>query len=207
MKQGKGTLTISQAAEYLNVHEDTLKRWERDGRLPFIVGRTKGGHRRYLTSQLDELKELLRSGSLPERYRVPGLQYEGAVIESCKDWKSALLYADMYVDAYVSDKPLLVARHPGPIKETKQFIAVLVYAAAVMDEPRKRIDKWVYSMGGWSRVEYQMMSEVSAILHWQQNREALKILENYVQYASQKTKDIVHGIITLVMREEELLTA
>jgi excisionase family DNA binding protein len=44
-------LTIKQAAEYLNVHIDTLRRWDKANKLNSI--KTDGGHRRYRKEDLD----------------------------------------------------------------------------------------------------------------------------------------------------------
>lgn len=44
-------MTIKQAADYLNVTQDTLRRWDITGKLVSL--KTSGGHRRYRKSQLD----------------------------------------------------------------------------------------------------------------------------------------------------------
>lgn len=44
-------LTLSQAAEFLGVHPTTLRRWADNGDIPVTV--TPGGHRRFLTSELE----------------------------------------------------------------------------------------------------------------------------------------------------------
>lgn len=44
-------MTIKQAADYLNVTQDTLRRWDITGKL--VPLKTSGGHRRYRKSQLD----------------------------------------------------------------------------------------------------------------------------------------------------------
>lgn len=44
-------MTIKQAANYLNVTQDTLRRWDITGKL--VPLKTSGGHRRYRKSQLD----------------------------------------------------------------------------------------------------------------------------------------------------------
>lgn len=45
-------LNIKEAAAFLNVHPDTLRRWDKDGKLVSI--KTDGGHRRYQQETLDE---------------------------------------------------------------------------------------------------------------------------------------------------------
>ena len=44
-------LTISEAADKLGVSVDTLRRWDRDGRL--IAARTLGRQRRYTAEQVE----------------------------------------------------------------------------------------------------------------------------------------------------------
>lgn len=44
-------LTIKQASEYLNVSQDTLRKWDKAGKLKSLT--TSGGHRRYLLESLD----------------------------------------------------------------------------------------------------------------------------------------------------------
>lgn len=45
-------LNIKEASEYLNVHPDTLRRWDKEGKL--VPVKTDGGHRRYQQEVLDE---------------------------------------------------------------------------------------------------------------------------------------------------------
>ena len=48
-----GLLSIRKAAEYLDVTEDCLRKWEKGGKItPF---KTAGGHRRYKREDLDRL--------------------------------------------------------------------------------------------------------------------------------------------------------
>ena len=44
-------LTIGQIAETLNLSKETLRVWDRDGRLPSV--KTKGGHRRWRESDIN----------------------------------------------------------------------------------------------------------------------------------------------------------
>ena len=60
-------LNIAQAAKYLNVSIDTLRLWDKNGKMkPF---KTAGGHRRYDTDSLDEFlgkKNVVNYGNLYE---------------------------------------------------------------------------------------------------------------------------------------------
>jgi excisionase family DNA binding protein len=47
-------LTIKQAAEILNVHTETLRRWDKDGKLK-AVRINKRGDRRYKPEDLEKL--------------------------------------------------------------------------------------------------------------------------------------------------------
>lgn len=47
--------TVAQAAEILGVHAMTIRRWTKEGKLPYTV--TEGGHRRFAES---DIKKLLR---------------------------------------------------------------------------------------------------------------------------------------------------
>jgi len=53
-KPSKPGLSISQAAEYLGVHPETLRRWEREGAIE--PKRTNGNQRRYTKAELDRVK-------------------------------------------------------------------------------------------------------------------------------------------------------
>ena len=48
-----GLLNIRQAAEYLNLSQSTLRKWERLGKINPL--KTAGGHRRYQIEDLDKL--------------------------------------------------------------------------------------------------------------------------------------------------------
>lgn len=52
---GADRLTIRQAATLLNVHPETLRRWERAGRI--TPERTPTGHRRYIRADVEALLE------------------------------------------------------------------------------------------------------------------------------------------------------
>ncbi|MBD3366378.1 MerR family DNA-binding transcriptional regulator [candidate division WWE3 bacterium] len=51
----KQRLSIGKAADYLNVSIDTLRRWDKKGKLP--ANRTKGGHRFYYKHNLELYKK------------------------------------------------------------------------------------------------------------------------------------------------------
>lgn len=46
-------LKMEEAAQYLNVSQDCLRKWDRANKLKPL--KTAGGHRRYSTDVLDEL--------------------------------------------------------------------------------------------------------------------------------------------------------
>ncbi|MGD8414487.1 MAG: helix-turn-helix domain-containing protein [Candidatus Latescibacterota bacterium] len=46
-------LTLGEAADRLNVHRTTLRRWADEGQIPFML--TPGGHRRFAESDVDHL--------------------------------------------------------------------------------------------------------------------------------------------------------
>jgi putative resolvase len=54
-------LTIKQASEYLNVSQDTLRKWDKLGKLNSLT--TSGGHRRYLQEDLDNFIGIIDSKS------------------------------------------------------------------------------------------------------------------------------------------------
>lgn len=54
-------LTIKQASEYLNVSQDTLRKWDKSGKLNSLT--TSGGHRRYLQEDLDNFIGIINDKS------------------------------------------------------------------------------------------------------------------------------------------------
>ena len=52
----KRLLSLDEASQALHVHPDTLRRWDNSGKLTAI--KTKGGHRRYKQSQIDEVMDI-----------------------------------------------------------------------------------------------------------------------------------------------------
>src|SRR3972149_6427178 len=62
-RSAKTPLKISQAAEQLGVHPETLRRWERDGSIK--SQRTTGGQRRYSAQELEKISSPDSQESLP----------------------------------------------------------------------------------------------------------------------------------------------
>lgn len=54
-------LTIKQASDYLNVSQDTLRKWDKSGKLNSLT--TTGGHRRYLQEDLDNFIGIINNKS------------------------------------------------------------------------------------------------------------------------------------------------
>ena len=56
-KKDKKILTIKEVSEIIGVHQQTLRRWDEDGKLKAIrIG--KMGHRKYRKSDVDKLLEI-----------------------------------------------------------------------------------------------------------------------------------------------------
>lgn len=56
-EKGKKILTIREVSELFGVHQQTLRRWDKEGKLKAIrVG--KVGHRKYRKSDVDKLLEI-----------------------------------------------------------------------------------------------------------------------------------------------------
>lgn len=53
-------LTIKQVAETLSVSQETLRTWDRDGKLPSV--RSQGGHRRWRESDINEYMRIKTRG-------------------------------------------------------------------------------------------------------------------------------------------------
>lgn len=56
------TVPISVAAQMLGVSDMTVRRWADAGRLP-VHHKTAAGHRRFLLSDVDKLRDALDSGA------------------------------------------------------------------------------------------------------------------------------------------------
>jgi excisionase family DNA binding protein len=70
MSKPLGMLTISQAAKLLGVHPDTLRRWEKAGKLSPIRF-VKRGHRRYRS---DEIMDLIKNSTQQKADPSPTLE-------------------------------------------------------------------------------------------------------------------------------------
>jgi len=70
MSQETKMLTISQAARLLGVHPDTLRRWEKAGKIASIRF-MKRGHRRY---SVDEIMKLIKDSTQQKTDHSPTLE-------------------------------------------------------------------------------------------------------------------------------------
>ena len=61
LQNDHATYTSTEAAEELDVHVNTLLRWEREGDLPITVMRTPGGQRRFTQSDIDAIRTTMRA--------------------------------------------------------------------------------------------------------------------------------------------------
>jgi len=57
-------LNIKEASRYLNVSDETLRNWDRSGKLPSI--KTVGGHRRYQKEILDEFIGIIKNDEISD---------------------------------------------------------------------------------------------------------------------------------------------
>ncbi len=93
-------LSISEAAYLLGVSTDTLRRWEKEGKI--TSERTKGGHRRYdLTSILQEKEDeglTILYARVSTRPQLKDLDKQIAVLETyaeIKGWSNCLTLKDI----------------------------------------------------------------------------------------------------------------
>lgn len=70
----KQWVTIADAARFLGVSQDTLRRWEKKGTL--IPRRTVGGHRRYSRMQLERLLRQPMTAALDQKPTKPKEVYQ-----------------------------------------------------------------------------------------------------------------------------------
>lgn len=91
---------ISEAAEFLGVSADTLRRWEENGLIE--SERTRGGHRRYDVAQLMELNQkeglTILYGRVSTRPQVKDLDRQVCVLEAyakINKWENVLTIKDI----------------------------------------------------------------------------------------------------------------
>ncbi len=101
MQNEANFLTIAQAAEFLKVSPDTLRRWEDKGIVTPL--RTKGGSRRYtlLDLKIAKLNKRKREQVLSSRnrfFQIPALLRQN-YINSKQDLKIALLTSFLWIFA------------------------------------------------------------------------------------------------------------
>lgn len=98
-------LTASQAAAILHMDPETLRRYEDQGKLPFTVSKTKGGHRRYAKADVEAYLVTRNSDADPR----------DKLTSSVKQIQQQLLEASK-AEFYDAIKPLF-SKHP-------EFVAV-----------------------------------------------------------------------------------
>ncbi|MBR8836091.1 MAG: IS607 family transposase [Stigonema ocellatum SAG 48.90 = DSM 106950] len=94
-------LTIAQAAKIKGVSTDTLRRWEREGKIQSI--RTDGGHRRYLASDLMTIEEsesrlTLCYARVSTKERKDDLETQASVLQGYSEaqgWKNIQVIKDL----------------------------------------------------------------------------------------------------------------
>jgi putative resolvase len=91
---------ISEAAEFLGVSVDTLRRWEENGQIE--AERTKGGHRRYDVVKLMELNKkgglTVLYGRVSTRPQLKDLDRQACVLEAyakINQWENTLTIKDI----------------------------------------------------------------------------------------------------------------
>ncbi len=82
-------LTLKAAAERLNVHPKTLRRWADDGNVPFML--TPGGHRRFASSDVKHLMDARRTPDKSEKIagawaRLAIAEVRGRIDENATAW-------------------------------------------------------------------------------------------------------------------------
>lgn len=55
-------LLVSEAAELLDIHASTLKRWERDGKIPKAKRAARTNRRIYTEEDIEEIKRIMQIG-------------------------------------------------------------------------------------------------------------------------------------------------
>ena len=116
------TLSIQEAAELLKVTTKTLRRWEASGLL--VPARTTGGHRRYLLSQIQDLKGE-RHGKVTKRRL---LEIKGAPL-SYQEFEPTKLSAEDLKRSFA---------HDGPVSK-KRFISEFPVLLSKLAKPQRRL--------------------------------------------------------------------
>ena len=70
-------LTIKETSKYLNVSQDTLRRWDKSGKLKSL--KTSGGHRRYSTDDLNDYIGLKKDKDVLLDYQEKLKLYQDAI--------------------------------------------------------------------------------------------------------------------------------
>jgi excisionase family DNA binding protein len=93
----KNLITSQEAAEYLNIHVDTIRDWEAKGYIKSI--RTPGNHRRY---DMDDVKELLGKNNLPllSIYERQVLANQHEILKSLSTDEEDIKFHERYIEIY-----------------------------------------------------------------------------------------------------------
>lgn len=102
-KRVSNLLNIKEAAAFLNVHPDTLRRWDKEGKL--VPVKTDGGHRRYQQEVLDEFIGIHRDGE--EKIDLPIATYARVSSHEQKK-KGDLDRQSQRLSEYCANKKLVV---------------------------------------------------------------------------------------------------
>lgn len=82
----RGLLNIRKAADYLDVTEDCLRKWEKSGKITPL--RTAGGHRRYKMEDLERLVGIESDRNMMKKriLELVSISGNGNDFEEIKSW-------------------------------------------------------------------------------------------------------------------------
>ena len=128
----KNTLTISQASEMLGITKDTLRKWNDSKKLNPI--RTKGGHRRYLVSEIQNILnpnqqtselDILKNKTITYTYVCADILHRGHL----HYLKNAAKLGDMLVVGVLTDDAVMELKEPPivPFDERIELVQALKF--------------------------------------------------------------------------------
>ena len=123
-------LTISQAAQQIGVHPETLRRWEREGKVE--AERTQGGQRRFTSEHIEDIVSEVPTPSMSAKDALPPIPAEDkkvVVAETPSPSPEAKL-----APSGPSPKPVPVRsmKHYRPIPKTSGLISKVLVSALVV---------------------------------------------------------------------------